>query len=411
MALIDKLNAIGDAIRAKTGKTDKLTLDQMPLEIASITGGGGGSGEAVVWFVTFIGADGSALYKMPVLDGDDCKDPITHGDISTPTKESTASQVFTYNGWALTAGGSADSNALKAVTEDKTVYAAFTESVRYYTVRFFDGETLLTSKQVAYGGSATHSATKENYILSGWNPDPSNVTEDMDCYAVWEEFQIIPFAEASWEYISMVSQMGIASKVFSLGDTKTIAMKWPSSQEIALSIAEFDCPEKNGKTAMALIPTTLPSGVVLWNSSQAKGATSYSEFISTTYYLNLKNSLVPGLPSELQAVMKEGLWKGSGTGYINITALRPTEVGLAGNGTGANATNTDKCLYGFSNTNASRIRKDKTGTARNWWLLGIGSDITSGTTKTYPIYVDNSGYTTTQSNRDTSYHIMFKIFV
>ena len=48
MALINKLAAIGDAIRAKTGKADKLTLDQMPVEIASIeTGGGtGGSGES-----------------------------------------------------------------------------------------------------------------------------------------------------------------------------------------------------------------------------------------------------------------------------------------------------------------------------------------------------------------------------
>ena len=41
MALTDKLSAIGVAIRAKTGKTDLLTLDQMPTEIASITSGGG----------------------------------------------------------------------------------------------------------------------------------------------------------------------------------------------------------------------------------------------------------------------------------------------------------------------------------------------------------------------------------
>ena len=40
MALIEKLNAIGDAIRAKTGGTDKLTLDQMPTEINGITTGG-----------------------------------------------------------------------------------------------------------------------------------------------------------------------------------------------------------------------------------------------------------------------------------------------------------------------------------------------------------------------------------
>ena len=41
MALIDKLSAIGDAIREKTGKDDLLTLDQMPTEIQAIETGGG----------------------------------------------------------------------------------------------------------------------------------------------------------------------------------------------------------------------------------------------------------------------------------------------------------------------------------------------------------------------------------
>ena len=42
MALIDKLTNIADAIRTKTGKTALLTLDAMPTEIQSISGGGGG---------------------------------------------------------------------------------------------------------------------------------------------------------------------------------------------------------------------------------------------------------------------------------------------------------------------------------------------------------------------------------
>lgn len=41
MALIDKLTAIADAIRGKTGGTDALTLDQMAMEIAGISGGTG----------------------------------------------------------------------------------------------------------------------------------------------------------------------------------------------------------------------------------------------------------------------------------------------------------------------------------------------------------------------------------
>lgn len=41
MALIEKLEAIGDAIRAKTGKSELLTLDAMPTEIGAIETGGG----------------------------------------------------------------------------------------------------------------------------------------------------------------------------------------------------------------------------------------------------------------------------------------------------------------------------------------------------------------------------------
>lgn len=44
MALTDKLTDIADAIRGKTGKTEEMTLDQMPLEIASIVSGGSGGG-------------------------------------------------------------------------------------------------------------------------------------------------------------------------------------------------------------------------------------------------------------------------------------------------------------------------------------------------------------------------------
>lgn len=40
MALTNKLSAIGDAIRAKTGGTELLTLDAMPTAIAGIETGG-----------------------------------------------------------------------------------------------------------------------------------------------------------------------------------------------------------------------------------------------------------------------------------------------------------------------------------------------------------------------------------
>ena len=44
MALTDKLTAIADAIRAKTGSTEPMTLDEMTTEISNISVGSGSSG-------------------------------------------------------------------------------------------------------------------------------------------------------------------------------------------------------------------------------------------------------------------------------------------------------------------------------------------------------------------------------
>ena len=176
MALTDKLSAIGEAIRAKTGKSDKLTLDQMPGEIASITGGGGGS-SADVRYVTFMNGD-TFLYKKPVAVGDDCVNVLSKGLISTPTKESTAQYNYTYYGWGASDGGAYDANILKNITEDKTVYAIFTSTVRYYTITYYDsdGTTVLKTESLAYGAKPSYTPMKNNHTFLGWTPTITTVT-------------------------------------------------------------------------------------------------------------------------------------------------------------------------------------------------------------------------------------------
>ena len=52
MQLTNKLTAIADAIRTKTGKTDTMTLEQMVTEISNISvgGGTGGTGDTTMSF-------------------------------------------------------------------------------------------------------------------------------------------------------------------------------------------------------------------------------------------------------------------------------------------------------------------------------------------------------------------------
>lgn len=160
--------------------------------VAGITGTheGGGAVEGTAT-VTFRNYDGTELFSRLVFAGDNCPDPVEQGKIDEPTRESTAQYTYAYNGWSLTAGGTASASALNVVTGDRTVYAAYTQNVRYYTARFYDGATLMQEPQlVAYGSKATPpDTTKTGYEFVAWTPNDLTIYGDTDFYGTWEEFR------------------------------------------------------------------------------------------------------------------------------------------------------------------------------------------------------------------------------
>lgn len=164
---------------------------------------GGGTIEGVC-YVTFKNWDGTDLVTKPVFIGDHCTDPVDIDQINEPTRESTNTQVFTRNGWSLTSGGEADPDALKNVTEDRTVYAAYTASTRYYTVRFFDGDTLLHTVYAEYGTVPNYEPEKEGEIFDRWEPALVPVVADADYYAVWAEIQTYG---VEWDYSKTNSKL------------------------------------------------------------------------------------------------------------------------------------------------------------------------------------------------------------
>lgn len=94
MALTDKLTAIADAIRGKTGKSDSMTLDQMPTEIAGIVTGGGGSSQPITGTFTATGANYTLTHNCG-LDNYLLVVKIDEGSIETlKTSTATINTIF-----------------------------------------------------------------------------------------------------------------------------------------------------------------------------------------------------------------------------------------------------------------------------------------------------------------------------
>lgn len=93
--LQEKLTAVADAIRAKTGKSEKMTLAEMPVEIGNIQSGGGGSTARgyEVDDVTFYDYDGTIVYSCSIADAQNLT------ELPTPPKHK--GLVFQEWNWTL----------------------------------------------------------------------------------------------------------------------------------------------------------------------------------------------------------------------------------------------------------------------------------------------------------------------
>lgn len=298
MALTDKLTAIAQAIRHKTGKNNSLTLDQMPGEIAGITTGGGEL-PSDVHAVTFMNGN-EVLWVRHVADGDNCADVLTKGLIETPTKESTVQYDYTYYGWGATDNGAADSTILQNITEDKTVYAAFKETVKKYTITYYDsdGATVLKTEQLAYGATPSYAPRKENLVFAQWSPEAAPVTGDTSYVAVWEEK--VTFGSASWDKLAEVVASGKAKEYFSVGDTRTVVID--ASTKFTFRIIGFDHDDLADGSGKAAISCALASKWPAFSPSAQATTYADSNLCSSLNGYGVYNFSY--LPSELKQLIK-----------------------------------------------------------------------------------------------------------
>ena len=106
--------------------------------------------------VVFQNDDGTILDIQYVDKGEKPVDPITRlvNPIATPTKASTVSTDFTYNGW--------DSELIPVFT-NQVITATFSETTRVYTAKFVSKGTVLQETTAPYGTTVFYSGDIPTY--------------------------------------------------------------------------------------------------------------------------------------------------------------------------------------------------------------------------------------------------------
>lgn len=185
---------------------------------------------AVLTYKTYDGA--STLYTETVLDGGNGT------KVNSTARTADAQYSYTADGWATEANGNKDANALVNVVADRTVYAAYTKTLRKYTVSFVrasddGGGTLQTLSNVSYGTvitassaytGATPTTTKgdaTDYPFEGWSPASATVTGNMTFTAKFSSPTTAPTATTAdgaygveWDYSQSspaLTRKGLAS--------------------------------------------------------------------------------------------------------------------------------------------------------------------------------------------------------
>ena len=163
MALTDKLTAIADAIRSKTGTTEPMTLDEMVTEILNITTGSVPSDTITL-------SDGTELPKPTLKDG--CNYAIIFKNSNYYSMLETSNRFANVNSWisiantAYTIGTSSAVCYISRLPVNFNEFNSWSEPTKYdlSNASFTTLGTLILSNEIIEKWSSTSDNTKVIYF-------------------------------------------------------------------------------------------------------------------------------------------------------------------------------------------------------------------------------------------------------
>ena len=336
--------------------------------------------------------DGSQLlYTETVSDGGD-------GTYSgRPSRSSTAQYNYTFVGWSKRKDStSQDTDATTHVDADRSVYAAYSRTVRTYTVRFYNGNTLLqTVENVPYGGTANYTGTTpvspdgdpEDYPFEGWSPSNKNITGATNCKAQFGSPLVVKEIPDSWEEIVAACQDGSYRTKYNPGNYKKLNLGAQGNVTMQIVAINMDT-QRDGSFApltwmsMELLKSTHIYNPPFQTTTDESGNTVYVEgtgtvggFAKSEMRTYLQETIRPLIPEVVRNQLKEVLkyTKAYDATEMKVTVMEsyeslwiPSNRELGSNWVDEQIGPNYKVVY--NNGSASRIKKVVgTSSTIEWW--------------------------------------------
>lgn len=319
-----------------------------------------------------------------------------HG--STPTKAQDAQYTYSFAGWALTDGGAVNSNALKNITATRSVFAAYSTTIRKYTVYFYNGSNLLqTVQNIPYGGSATYTGetpvdpSGDGGEFEGWSPTPYDIKGNTSCYAQFASMVEVAEISDSWEKILASIEAGTYKTKYKVGNYKPISLG--SEGTVNMQIAGFDkdtLADGRGTAAITWISKELLATSKHMNPAREGDSGNYTEGTGSiggwekcemrTY---MKGTIKPLIPETVRNAIKnvtkeQPAYNSAGSSFTQTTT---DDVWLPAYNEMFGSSRPYKSLFP---DNASRVKCKAGTTSASWWWLrsaystGIFDNVYSG---------------------------------
>lgn len=242
------------------------------------------------YLATFLNYDNTVLFTQYVDSGSTPFDPVTNGNIPTPTRPDDGEYTYTFDGWS-------DMSSMNS--GDRPIRATYSRTPIEYTVRWYSdmgGSVVYTVEHLHYGDEAifvgtlpTKTGYEQNnqyYVFTGWDKSTGCVKGNMDVYPVWEHANGLPNPNTTDLSTMTCAEIYGVSQAVAAGRVTNISDYYEDKDYFDLPLGQdFDFNPPTGVSADT--PGYVRSEALIENSN-ATGIDKYTEgmFFNGTNYLD-----------------------------------------------------------------------------------------------------------------------------